>query len=151
MNAIKVRTLLSRFSLLLSAVLPVAYNKIDWLFYTMSIAILLGMAISFALAVKIIRQDKNSLLDILDNPEINIYDVAISLVGCIVNYAMGYAPVAFFWCGVLIYSLIRVIQTYIIEHHRLGTRYLHHKNRHWRTTFHAKDKDIILENAYICP
>lgn len=119
MNAIKVRTLLSRFSLLLSAVLPVAYNKIDWLFYTMSIAILLGMAISFALAVMIIRQDKNSLLDILDNPEINIYDVAISLVGSIVNYAMGYAPVAYFWCAILLYSLIRTIQQRKTLHHGL--------------------------------
>lgn len=130
MNTIKVRTLLSRFSLLLYAVLPVVYDKIDWLFYSMSIVSFLGMATSFALAFRLIRRDKDSVFDVLDNPELNIYDVAISLVGCIVNYAMGYAPVAYFWCGVLIYSLIRVIQTYIIEHHRLGTRYLHHKNRH---------------------
>jgi len=109
MGTIKVRTLLSRFSLLLSAVLPVVYNKIEWLFYAMSIVIILGMVSSFVLAARIIRRDKESLLTVLDNLEINIYDVAISLVGAIVNYAMGYAPVAYFWCAVLLFSLIRTI------------------------------------------
>ena len=95
--------------LLSCAVMPAAYS-IDWLYYSLGTIAIVSFLITLVYAIYVLKTDRvNFVSRVFGGRREYVYDLAISIVGIIVNYSFGTNAMMCFWITALLLAVAELI------------------------------------------
>lgn len=99
----------TRLMLLSCAVMPAAYS-IDWLYYSLGTIAIVSFLITLVYAISVLKTDRvNFVSRVFGGRREYVYDLAISIVGIIVNYSFGTNAMMCFWITALLLAVAELI------------------------------------------